>query len=262
MRNPILAAAFVLVAGCALTRSDPDTPELPLPDALPPVAQALPELPAPVVAGVRRSGARRAHPRGARAQSRHRDRRGPRRRGARHRACRKRRPAAVGRPGGRCRAFARKRADAAVPRSANDPDLLLRAGLGALRARSLGTVRACVGGGARAVACLRARPGSGAAEPERGSGSRLVCAQGRERAARQRTRVARQPRGIAAHRADPGGRWRERRVHAQARTGGGCSDPHGGAAVRARGRAPRQCARGAARALAARDGRRARPADR
>ena len=47
MRNPILAAAFVLVAGCALTRSDPDTPELPLPDALPPVAQALPELPAP-----------------------------------------------------------------------------------------------------------------------------------------------------------------------------------------------------------------------
>ena len=47
MRNPILAAAFVLVAGCALTRSEPDTPELPLPDALPPVAQALPELPTP-----------------------------------------------------------------------------------------------------------------------------------------------------------------------------------------------------------------------
>jgi len=47
MRNPILTAAFLLLAGCALTRSEPDTPELPLPDALPPVAQALPELPAP-----------------------------------------------------------------------------------------------------------------------------------------------------------------------------------------------------------------------
>ena len=42
---PIVLAT--LLAGCALTRSDPETPELPLPEALPPVADALPGLPAP-----------------------------------------------------------------------------------------------------------------------------------------------------------------------------------------------------------------------
>ena len=44
MTSIVLAA---LLAGCALTRSDPEKPELPLPEALPSVADALPEWPAP-----------------------------------------------------------------------------------------------------------------------------------------------------------------------------------------------------------------------
>ena len=47
MRKPLLAAALALIAGCALTRTDPEKPELPLPEALPAVTDALPELPAP-----------------------------------------------------------------------------------------------------------------------------------------------------------------------------------------------------------------------
>ena len=47
MRKPLLAAMFMMIAGCALTRTDPGKPELPLPEALPAVADALPELPAP-----------------------------------------------------------------------------------------------------------------------------------------------------------------------------------------------------------------------
>jgi len=47
MRNPGFAAVFMLVAGCALTRSDPEKPDLPLPEALPAVTDALPQLPAP-----------------------------------------------------------------------------------------------------------------------------------------------------------------------------------------------------------------------
>ena len=38
---------LALMAGCALTRTDPGKPELPLPEALPEVAQALPALPDP-----------------------------------------------------------------------------------------------------------------------------------------------------------------------------------------------------------------------
>ena len=47
MRKPLLTAMFALIAGCALTRTDPGKPELPLPEALPAVTDALPELPAP-----------------------------------------------------------------------------------------------------------------------------------------------------------------------------------------------------------------------
>ena len=48
MRKPLLQVPlFALIAGCALTRTDPEKPELPLPEALPAVADALPELPAP-----------------------------------------------------------------------------------------------------------------------------------------------------------------------------------------------------------------------
>ena len=233
MRNPLLAAAFVLAAGCALTRSEPDTPELPLPDALPPVAQALPELLAPwwrvfddpaLDALIREA---------LEAESRHRHRRGPRRRGARHRACRERRPAAVGRTGGRCRALARKRADAAGARAQTTQTSYYVQGSVRYELDLWGRY-AHASEAARAAACLRGRPGSGAAEPERRSRSRLRM-RSRRRATSSPTlrEHARQPRGIAAHRANPRGRWRERRVHAQARTGGGCSDPHGGAAVRA-----------------------------
>src|SRR5688572_5957427 len=47
MVNVPIFLVFALVAGCALTRTDPEKPELPLPEALPAVTDALPELPAP-----------------------------------------------------------------------------------------------------------------------------------------------------------------------------------------------------------------------
>ena len=42
-----VVALVLLLAGCALTRTDPEKPELPLPESLPASGQALPALPAP-----------------------------------------------------------------------------------------------------------------------------------------------------------------------------------------------------------------------
>lgn len=48
MENVPVLLACLLMTGCALTRTDPEKPELPLPDALPALtAQTVPELPAP-----------------------------------------------------------------------------------------------------------------------------------------------------------------------------------------------------------------------
>ena len=47
MRSAAPVVLAMLLAGCALTKSDPEKPELPLPEALPAVTDALPSLPAP-----------------------------------------------------------------------------------------------------------------------------------------------------------------------------------------------------------------------
>lgn len=47
MREKMIFLAVLLLAGCALTRTDPEKPELPLPEALPVATRALPELPTP-----------------------------------------------------------------------------------------------------------------------------------------------------------------------------------------------------------------------